>query len=333
MNVHINAARYVCRDHSEALIESEGQAHCGQCERSYNIHDGIWMLDLMNRPDRAAFDEQVRTNPIPLDLKKAPRMLTAAGIDSLRHANILDVGCGLGDLTCGLARSASIFDSDIYAFDHSIESLRMAAAVSVPMNSNRVHFSAQDAMQLFFADDFFDLIAGSAVLHHFLDYPGFLREAARILKPGGTVVFAEPFFEGYFWPTFFLKNAIEECGLDTTSPEFSDVAILKTVHFMSRHRGNVPALADLTDKHFFRESELLAAAAEAGFSAVRFAAYEPPEFYNGWIPYFLDLYGVKRPEVRQAVVAKYDCLIRLAGPLLPDLMSHFKYIVLRKANH
>jgi ubiquinone/menaquinone biosynthesis C-methylase UbiE len=184
------------------------------------------MLDVMNRPDRAAFDEQVLTNPIPLDLEKAPRLLAAANAGAFRNANILDVGCGLGDLTYGLAQASTISQSDIYAFDHSLESLRQAAAVHNPRNGNRIHFSAQDAMHLFFADGFFDLVAGSAVLHHFLDYPGFLREAARVLKPGATAVFAEPFFDGYFWPALFLKNALEEHCSDWKSSEFSGAAIV-----------------------------------------------------------------------------------------------------------
>lgn len=289
------------------------------------------MLDVVNRPDRTAFDEQVLGNPIPLDLNKAPRLLGAAGIGSLHNANILDVGCGLGDLTYGLALSPSISGSHIYAFDHSVESLRQARAVGRPDNGNTVHFSAQDALHLFFAAESFDLVAGSAVLHHFLDYPGFLREAARILKPGGIAVFAEPFFDGYFWPALFLKTAIEECGFDLNSPEFSQASIIGIVEFMARHRGNVPELEQMTDKHYFREDELMTAADQAGFRSVRFLPYDPPIFYRDWMPYFLDIYGITRPEIRRSAIAQYNRVAELAGPLLPNLMSHFKYVVFRKA--
>jgi SAM-dependent methyltransferase len=331
MTVSADSARYFCRFHGRELAEAGGEACCEECERNYQIREGIWMLDVMNRPDRAAFDEQVLAQPIPLDLEKARRMLAAAGAPKLRGANILDVGCGLGDLTYGLAQADSIADSDIYAFDHSVESLRRAAAVNSAANNNRVHFSAQDAMRLFFADNSFDLVAGCAVIHHFLDYPGFLREVARILKPGGVAVFAEPFFDGYLWPAFILKNAIEECGLDVGSPEFARTTILESVSFMSRHRGNAPALEILTDKHCFRESELILAASEAGFATARFIPYEPPEFSGGWMAYFLEVYGVTHPEVCRSAIAQFARLKELVGPLLADIVSHFKYIVLRKA--
>jgi ubiquinone/menaquinone biosynthesis C-methylase UbiE len=296
------------------------------------VEEGIWMLDVMKRPDAAAFDEQVLSNPIPLDLEKAQRLLAAGGTQSYRNANILDVGCGLGDLTHGLAQSVAISDSDIYAFDHSLESLRLASSVTRGGGNNRIHFSVQDALHLFFADQSFDLVVGSAVLHHFLDYPSFLREAARLLKPGATAIFAEPFFDGYFWPALFLKNSLAEHGLELTSQEFSGAAtIIGLVEYMSRHRGNSRALEHMTDKHFFRESELFATAVDAGFDSVRFSAVAPPEFYDLWMPHFLDIYGVSHPEVRRSAMAQYDQVAALAGPLLPALMSHFKYVVLRKA--
>jgi ubiquinone/menaquinone biosynthesis C-methylase UbiE len=331
MTSPVTAPSYFCPDHAEFLTELAGQAWCGKCPAPYPVREGIWMLDVMNRADRKAFDEQVLGNPIPLDPNKAPRLLAAAGVTSLRDANILDVGCGLGDLTYGLAQTPFISSSRIYAFDHSVESLRQASAVNLPSNGNCVHFSAQDALHLFFAPGSFDLVAGSAVLHHFLDYPGFLREAARILKPGGIAIFAEPFFDGYFWPALFLKLAIEECGFDVNSPEFSRASVIGIVQFMARHRGNTPELEHMTDKHYFRESELLMAAHDAGFGSVRFMAYDAPAFYRGWMPYFLDIYGITRPEIRRSAIAKYDSVAEFAGPLLPNLMSHFKYIVLGKA--
>ena len=322
---------YFCRNHTELLVESGGKAWCSKCIGPYVVQDGVWLLDLVNRPDRAAFDEQVLSNPTPLNLNKASRLLSAAGITSLSKANILDVGCGLGDLAYGLAQATAITDSDIYAVDHSYESLRLANAVNLPVHPNRIHFSAQDALHLFFADGTFDLVAGSAVLHHFHDYPGFFREAARILKPGGIAVFAEPFFEGYFWPALFLKNAFEECGVSANSSEHTIPSIVETVHFMARHRGNTPELEQMTDKHYFQENEITAAADDAGFVSVRFAPYSRPKFYDNWMSRFLDIYGVTRSDVRRSAIEQYDRVAALAGPLLPNLMSHFKSIVLRKS--
>lgn len=57
--------------------------------------------------------------------------------------------------------------------------------------ADRVDFRAGDAHHTGFPDASFDLIVGSAILHH-LDLPLALAELRRILAPGGRAVFQEP---------------------------------------------------------------------------------------------------------------------------------------------
>jgi ubiquinone/menaquinone biosynthesis C-methylase UbiE len=57
--------------------------------------------------------------------------------------------------------------------------------------ADRVDFRAGDAHATGFADDSFDVIIGSAILHH-LNLPLALAELRRILAPGGRAVFQEP---------------------------------------------------------------------------------------------------------------------------------------------
>lgn len=52
-------------------------------------------------------------------------------------------------------------------------------------------FQLMDAHALAFEDESFDVVFGKAILHH-LDYAVALDEIARVLKPGGTMVFMEP---------------------------------------------------------------------------------------------------------------------------------------------
>jgi SAM-dependent methyltransferase len=49
---------------------------------------------------------------------------------------------------------------------------------------------AADAEQLPFADESFDLVFGHAVLHHIPDLPRAFGEFSRVLRPGGTLLFA-----------------------------------------------------------------------------------------------------------------------------------------------
>src|SRR5450759_1893183 len=48
-----------------------------------------------------------------------------------------------------------------------------------------------DASRLPFADDSFDLYTVRAAPHHFTDFDGFLSEALRVLKPGGSAAFVD----------------------------------------------------------------------------------------------------------------------------------------------
>ncbi|MGI8559429.1 MAG: class I SAM-dependent methyltransferase [Solirubrobacteraceae bacterium] len=57
--------------------------------------------------------------------------------------------------------------------------------------ADMVEFHAGDAHQTGFPDESFDLIIGTAILHH-LDVPRALLEIRRILVPGGKAVFLEP---------------------------------------------------------------------------------------------------------------------------------------------
>ena len=193
----------------------------------------------MQRSDRTAFDEQVETNPIPLDLAKAERYLAQCGVESFEGAAILDIGCGLGDLTYGMAASGRLRNCSIYAFDHSFSSVRSAAAVVRPERGNRLYFSTQDASHLFFPDASFDLVIGTAVLHHILDYEALLGETLRMLRPGGRAVFSEPFLEGYFWVCFLLQCAVRDLGLKRLDrPEYGLCqAILENTGARTRNAG------------------------------------------------------------------------------------------------
>jgi SAM-dependent methyltransferase len=305
---------------------------CAACAEPYAIENDIWILDRVQNSERAAFDEQFESDPVPLDLSKAERHLERAGVGLLESASVLDVGCGLGDLTQGLAVSARLRNSDIYAFDHSLASVSRAAAIVHPEHGNRAHFSTQDASALFFPDAKFDLIAGVAVLHHILDYRGLLREVFRLLRPGGRAVFSEPFLDGYFWPGFLLRCAVRDLGLNhLDAPQYGLCQfILDSTASRVRHADDPAVLAQLTDKHYFTQEGLLKVALDLDFRGISFTNYEEPPFYNEWMPFYLDLYGITDEALRTRAIQLYYDLREYAGPALPNLVSHFQFIVLKK---
>jgi ubiquinone/menaquinone biosynthesis C-methylase UbiE len=102
-------------------------------------------------------------------------------------ASSLEIGSGTGYFTLNLMRAGVIERatcSDI--------SPGMLAALSA--NAERLGLDVStmpaDAEALPFPDESFDLVLGHAILHHIPDLPRAWREFERVLRPGGTVLFA-----------------------------------------------------------------------------------------------------------------------------------------------
>lgn len=97
-------------------------------------------------------------------------------------ARLLDVGCGTGSSRTIYARAGRYV-----GLDHSFAAVRHARSVH---GSER--WVGGDALQLPFADRSFDVVAFSSVLHHIADRTAALREALRVLRPGGRVFAFDP---------------------------------------------------------------------------------------------------------------------------------------------
>jgi ubiquinone/menaquinone biosynthesis C-methylase UbiE len=104
---------------------------------------------------------------------------------------VLDYGCGTGDwglMLAGEGANVTFLDLSPVAIQVA---LRRASASGV---GDRVRGVARDASDLAcFRDEEFDLIYGSAAVHHTLKYPGALDELLRVLRRGGRLVLAETY--------------------------------------------------------------------------------------------------------------------------------------------
>lgn len=100
-------------------------------------------------------------------------------------AQALDLGCGGGQSSILLARAGC----RTTGIDYSPTAISMAAANALEAGL-QIRFLAGDCLDLSrFADHTFDLAADNHTLHCIIgpDRAVFLREAARILKPGGIL--------------------------------------------------------------------------------------------------------------------------------------------------
>lgn len=98
-------------------------------------------------------------------------------------ASLLDAGCGTG--LAGIALRMAGFTGTIDGFDLSPESLGLAAKHGVYRDLNAVDLQAPP---LPIAEDSYDGLLCVGVLTYIPDGKGVLREFARVVRPGGSIV-------------------------------------------------------------------------------------------------------------------------------------------------
>ncbi|MEU4386316.1 methyltransferase domain-containing protein [Promicromonospora sp. NPDC023805] len=135
-----------------------------------------------------------------------PAMLRLAG--DVRGHKILDAGCGSGPLSAELRDRGA----DMTGFDGSpamIELARRRLGDDVPLTV------ADLTQPLPYADDAFDDVVASLVLHYFEDWHPPLTELHRVLKPGGRLILSvnHPLIRPFLYPDedyFALRQFSEE---------------------------------------------------------------------------------------------------------------------------
>ncbi len=131
--------------------------------------------------DAAAKFYEVEREP----MDRCAELLLEGGVTGRRA---LEYGCGPGSNAFLLAqRGATVTGIDIS--DVAIAQARERAEAEGV--ASRCEFEVMNAEETGFPDDGFDLICGTAILHH-LDLQAAYGEIARLLEPTGRAVFVEP---------------------------------------------------------------------------------------------------------------------------------------------
>lgn len=107
----------------------------------------------------------------------------------LRGPRILDVGCGPG-VICHLASLREDVE-EVHGIELQDDMLTEAFG---NVKSNKVHFHSGFAEEIPFGDGYFDTAVMTEVLEHVFDEKEAIREAERILRPGGRIIITMPFW-------------------------------------------------------------------------------------------------------------------------------------------
>jgi ubiquinone/menaquinone biosynthesis C-methylase UbiE len=189
----------------------------------------------------------------------------------------LEIGAGTGYFTLNLMLAGLIREAVATDISHGMLSALSDTARSLGLEVRTVRTEAE---RLPFPDESFDLVFGHAVLHHLPDLEASFAEFARVLRPGGTVVFCgEPSRYGDRLAALPKRAAIHAAPVWRT--------LIGAGARRNGHESHAEAEEHLlemsVDVHAFTPAQLRGLASRAGFEEVRVAGEELASSWFGWV--------------------------------------------------
>lgn len=111
----------------------------------------------------------------------------AAAVKGAAQARVLDLGCGGGHVSFAVAPHVR----EVVAYDLSRDMLGAVAATAATRGLANVATREGKVEALPFADGAFDVVMSRYSAHHWHGFTAALKEARRVIKPGGRAVFAD----------------------------------------------------------------------------------------------------------------------------------------------
>lgn len=175
-----------------------------------------------------------------------------------RDARVLEAGCGEGYGGALLADAGAREVLGVDCDEPTLAHLRASYPAVVALRANLV------ALPL--ADECVDVVVSSQVVEHLWDQPGFVRECARVLRPGGRLLLSTPNRRTFPPGNIFHSRELDARELAALLEDDLRVERVLGVHHGPRLRAWEAAHGDL----------------------VRAQVAEPPA---GWTPALRDLVG------------------------------------------
>jgi ubiquinone/menaquinone biosynthesis C-methylase UbiE len=132
----------------------------------------------MNNPLRAAHQHR----------REAEWFRSLSG-DRLRGQHVLEIGCGRGVGAEVLLDRLGV--AHVTAFDVDPEQVERARRRLHGRSPDAVRVTTGDAVAIEAADDSFDAVVDFGILHHVPQWRDAVAEIARVLRPGGQLLFEE----------------------------------------------------------------------------------------------------------------------------------------------
>jgi SAM-dependent methyltransferase len=190
-----------------------------------------------------------------------------------RFERALEIGAGTGYFTLNMMRAEMIGQATCTDISPGMLATLSANAGRLGL---KVQTKAADAEELPFADESFDLVFGHAVLHHIPDLERAFGEFARVLAPGGTIVFAgEPSRYGD------RLAGVPKRAAGVAAPLWRQAIGARPAPPAEGGAADA-SLESFVDVHAFAPGELAKAARSAGFENVNVSGEELLANWFGW---------------------------------------------------
>lgn len=204
----------------------------------------------------------------------AIKLRKAFGSSEVSFERALEIGAGTGYFSLNLARCGNIKHVTCTDISPGMLDALQANADSLGLP---VETQACEASSLPFADQSFDIVLGHAVLHHLPDLSTAFSEFFRVLKPGGTVLFAgEPSWLGD------RIARVPKLSARLLAPAWR-TAIGARRAPVKRAADDDERLEGLVDVHAFFPDQLRNLAKNAGFSDTKVIGEELTANWFGWV--------------------------------------------------
>ena len=148
----------------------------------------FWRLDKSRSLHYGYWDDSVKNfHEALLNLNK----VLAEMAEIKEHENILDAGCGVGGSSIWLAKEKNCTVTGVSLNKRQIDKANtLAKACGV---HEKVSFEQKDYTNTFYPANSFDVVWAIESVCYADDKSDFLKEATRVLKPGGRVIVADFF--------------------------------------------------------------------------------------------------------------------------------------------
>src|SRR5580700_2569329 len=154
----------------------------------YNANYGNFQTELYAQIRREAFGEDIGQNSW-LTADEQDRFLSWLDLSPVN--TLLDVACGAGGPALRIATSTGC---SVVGIDVHEQAVTTASSLATQRGlAERAEFRSMDATApLPFSDSSFDAITCIDAINHFPERPRVIAEWARVLRPGGKMLFTDP---------------------------------------------------------------------------------------------------------------------------------------------